>query len=502
MKLLDAPSQAARARRPCHDELSRAPAGSNGVSAREFMHAGSDFSHTSSPARSVAHPIRSRLWKLAIVVGSVLLVIVVAEIVGRIRHPSHQIALGHDLLPSYAAGVLVREGHPRLMYDRNAVAAVERQTIADADLAMDAKFCPWLNPPFYAWAFAPLSALPYRQAAALFLAINVILLAASLVLLTRMVGPRQSRIPIHSDFGDSEFGFSPRGQILASTVLIPLLIVLPLPFWQAMCHQQNTFISLLLLSGAVVFWRRGDGFRAGVLAGLLFFKPQLAAVFAMALIVGMGWRALAGLAITGAALLAITLFTMPGCLGDFLHRLPPILHWLQNESPYNWGRQVTFQSFWRLLTQGQVRGETVFAAKLLWWASSAVVLAGLAVAARRHIRQGPSSLSRDRLIAAAVVSMPLLMPYYMDYDLLLLAIPAVLLASEWVRTPQFITHTDYWLLAAWIAVGLESYFNPALAGHTRLNLIVPLLATLSALHIARCLRRQLTPTTHRCPANI
>src|SRR5258707_9199072 len=81
--------------------------------------------------------------------------------------------------------------------------------------------------------------------------------------------------------------------------LVPLLVVLPLPFWQALCHQQNTFISLLLLTAATACWRNGRGFSAGVFAGLLFFKPQLAAIFALALIIGLGWRAVAGLALTG-----------------------------------------------------------------------------------------------------------------------------------------------------------------------------------------------------------
>ena len=84
--------------------------------------------------------------------------------------------------------------------------------------------------------------------------------------------------------------------------------------------------------------------------------------------------------------------------------------------------------------------------------------------------------------------MPLLMPYYMDYDLLLLAVPAVLLAAEWVRTPSSMTRADHWLLAAWAAVCLESYFNPGLAGHSRLNLMVPLIGVVAALMIGRCPR--------------
>src|SRR5207302_184730 len=151
-----------------------------------------------------------------------------------------------------------------------------------------------------------------------------------------------------------------------------------------------------------------------------------------------------GVAIVGIALLAITLVTLPGPLYDFFHSLPPILHWLQIEMPYNWGRQVTFQSFWRLLIQGHSRGETSGLVKALWGLCSGAVAIGIFVAIRRYLIGARDSISRDRLLAAAVVSMPTLMPYYMDYDLMLMALPAVLLAVEWVRSPANILRGDYW----------------------------------------------------------
>ena len=137
------------------------------------------------------------------------------------------------------------------MYDRDAMSAVEFRVIRDADLEIDHRYGPWLNPPFYAWVFAPLSALPYRQAAALFLGINLLLITTSLILLAKKVA-----VPV----------LDPAGAIHSSrldwktTLLVPVLILLPLPFWQAMGHQQNTFISLLLLVLAVVAWQQGKPF--------------------------------------------------------------------------------------------------------------------------------------------------------------------------------------------------------------------------------------------------
>ena len=395
------------------------------------------------------HPLRKRLWKIAIAAWAILAVLIAFDAKNRLSDPSPKLALGHDLLPSYAAGQLVREGRASAMYDRDAISAVERKVIRDADLLIDDRYGPWLNPPFFAFAFVPLSALPYRQAAATFLCVNIILLAASLILLTRMLrdddaatgpadenphltskqdaaceeliipsrnlpAPEQPKLErsgiVGSASADADrvrscdehlftsnatasaeadptirlfhasrvrrgrmttqhngipaaqskanFVFRPKSchEIERSggqrpgwktLALVPVIAMLPLPVWQAMGHQQNTFISFFLLTFAVWLWRANRPFVAGLIGGLLFFKPQLAALFALAMVIGLGWRALAGLAVTGVWLLAITVFSMPGCLHEFLHRLPPILHWLQNVAPYNWGRQVTFQSFWR-----------------------------------------------------------------------------------------------------------------------------------------------------------
>ena len=76
--------------------------------------------------------------------------------------------------------------------------------------------------------------------------------------------------------------------------------------------------------------------------------------------------------------------------------------------------------------------------------------------------------------------MPLLMPYYMEYDLLLLAVPAVLLAAELCRQ-GIRSESDRWLVCAWVVLFLGVSVNPVVAGATRLNLTVPILAIVAHL---------------------
>ena len=114
--------------------------------------------------------------------------------------------------------------------------------------------------------------------------------------------------------------------------------------------------SLLLLAATVTAWRSQRRLMAGLLCGLLFYKPQLGAVLATVLVLSLGWRALIGLSITGIALLLASL-ALPGTLHDFLYQMPLNLHYVQCKVPYMWDRHVTFKAFWRLLFQGFGSGE-------------------------------------------------------------------------------------------------------------------------------------------------
>jgi hypothetical protein len=90
--------------------------------------------------------------------------------------------------------------------------------------------------------------------------------------------------------------------------------------------------------------------------------------------------------------------------------------------------------------------------------------------------------SRDRLIAATIVAMPLLMPFYFDYDLLLLSAAAVLVARDAV---------DMKIVWIWIALFICCAINSSIAGRVHLNVSVLLLTALSARLIASAGREKM-----------
>jgi hypothetical protein len=144
------------------------------------------------------------------------------------------------------------------------------------------------------------------------------------------------------------------------------------------------------------------------------------------------------------------------------------------------------------LLQGRAAGEPMFITTALTYLSLAAVGGGLAWSILRgRINCEDVSLRRDRLIAATIAAMPLLMPFYFDYDLLLLAIPATLYASERISHPDRMAKNDRWLTASWVALFFWLFFNPAFAFHTHISGSVILLSTIAGLSIRRVNRAEI-----------
>lgn len=376
--------------------------------------------------------------------------------------------LGHDFLPFYFAGTCARTGHLEKLYNLNSTAAFEFRTAAENHLELGPGFGPWWNPPFAAWMFAPLSALPYLKARLAWWLFSLTCLIVSMFLLCRMLPG----------------GWRTWG-------LVPLLMCCSMPLFQTFNHGQNTFFSLLLLTTVVTFWRAGKALESGLVCGLLYYKPQLGAIVAAVLICSQGRRALLGVAISGTSLLLINIVTMPGTLADWLHWLPINLHWMQEENHYLWDRHVTFKGFWRLLLQGKAMGPTSVWVKIPWMLCELALGGALAKAVWRTTRGKEANSSRaiDRLIAASIASMPLLMPFYFDYDLLLVSVAAVVCTADILRqsaTPE--SKSDLRRIAwAWTILFLCVEVAAMVGGHTRIQLTVPALTVLAVMLIRRAI---------------
>ncbi|HEX4054312.1 MAG TPA: glycosyltransferase family 87 protein [Tepidisphaeraceae bacterium] len=411
--------------------------------------------------------LRTRLWR----VGGLLAVFMWTMFVVKCVSGKDRLTwdkLGHDFLAFYYGGTCARTGHYEQLFDLSATRAFEQKIGRDAGMSLGSSFGPWWNPPFAAWIFAPLSALPYLQALHVWWIISLLCLAISIFLMCRML----------------DGGWKTR-------MLTPFLILSAMfPCFQAFGHGQNTFLSLLLLTITVSLWRGGRLLWAGIVCGMLFYKPQLGVLVAVVLCLGEGRRALMGVCITGTALVLVNMLTMPGTMHEFAYQMPQNIRWIEEENVYHWDRHVTLKAFWREAIQGREAGPPATSTRILWGVSEVALLSGLAtllVAARRN--KNPAS-RRDRLISAVIVAMPLLMPFYFDYDLLLLSVGIVVYAADYQRELAVSESTqaeDRWLVRMFVIlyIGLQLLM---FLNEPRVNPIVPLVAVLAVLLIRRGLR--------------
>jgi alpha-1,2-mannosyltransferase len=405
------------------------------------------------PAPILLSPAQRRLRRYWLG-GIGFLLFIMTFVVGNFFLPAErrltQSMVGHDFLAFYTAGTFLREGRPHDLYDLQKVKAFQHELGERAHLELGKSYGPFWNPPFYAWIFVPLAALPYPSALLAWELINLACLCGAIALLMRMIAAPAK-----------------------VAALVPLFIITSMPFIQATTHGQNTMVSLLLLCATVTFWRARRAVLAGSCAALLLYKPQLGAVVAIAIVLTLGWRALIGLIITSAALLCVNFVTLPGTLTDYLAQMPGNLREFQVLHPYLWDRHITLRAFWRLLWQGREAGEISTAARLCWLASAAL-LAGFVVRAWwQQPRASDRAAARDAFIAAVIAAMPLLMPFYFDYDLLLIAVSAVLYAARPQKTK--------WLTRAWIALYVWLMINSIVGRLTHVNGSVLLLACIAAM---------------------
>ena len=368
--------------------------------------------------------------------------------------PNDRGKVGLDFIAFYTAGRFVREGKTNDLYDIHKVQVFQKELARQNGVDLGSAVGPWWNPPFYAWVFVPLAHLSYRPAIAVWVWFNVGCAAVAVALLCRLMIQnirRPALLTLESNPDASLPSMDWR-----TWALLPVLTLMSVPFIHALSHGQNTCTSLLIITVGVLFWRKGYALLAGMILGLMFYKPQLAAVISVILVLNLGFRALAGLAVTGVVLLAASL-ALPGSIDHFLHQMPRNLHLVQCEVTYLWDRHVTFKAFWRLLLQGSRAGDPKWYVSGLSGICSGAVGLYLIRAALRLRRDSAAatethstetSIRRDRLIAATIAATPMIVPFYFDYDQLLLAIPAVLFACDFMRENPAAPHpaSIRWLL--------------------------------------------------------
>ncbi len=319
--------------------------------------------------------------------------------------------IGTDFVAFYTAGKIVLTGQSAHLYDLELAHTIQQEIYA----APSENFNPYLNPPFYAWLFVPFALLPYPISAVLWMSAGLVL-----------------------------FWFSLRWLGVEKPGYIFLLSLTWLPAFSAVSFGQNAFLSLGLFALTYCLWKKEHRLAAGLVSGLLIYKPQL--------LLGLGffwllewrknWRCLLGMALSGATLAGASLLWMPQATFEYLNYAQKIAANLMTVAGFPMWNAHAVQAFWLALFPGQ---KTLSQALYLVCAA-----AGLWVFVRlwRQIRP------RGQVLFGAALCLTVwLTPYMMIYDWVLLLIPAVLF---WQYQPR--VRKEWRLLYAllWITTFLSS----------------------------------------------
>jgi alpha-1,2-mannosyltransferase len=323
--------------------------------------------------------------------------------------------LGTDFANVYAAGTYVLEGRPALPFDSPLQHAREKEIFG-----AETPFYGWHYPPFFLFVASPLALMPYPLALAAWQGVTFALYLWAIWAI--LAACRSRYLPLTGERS---------GQLwLLLAIAYPAVFV-------NLGHGHNGFLTAALLGGALVQLDRRP-WLAGVLFGLLAYKPQFGLMIPLVLVATGRWRTVAAAAATVVALvIAATLAFGVEVWTAFLegtrftrivvleagntgwHKIQSIFSWVRM-----WGGSVPLAYVVQTVTTIVVAGVLVW----LWRSRADFALKAAALA-----------------IAALLAT-----PYSLDYDLMVLA-PAIAFLAGHGMTHGFRPWEASALALLWLA---------------------------------------------------
>jgi hypothetical protein len=285
--------------------------------------------------------------------------------------------IGADFLVFWSASSMALEGDPASVYDFPKFYKIE-QTIANYPN-------PWVYPPTYLLMVLPLSLLPYLPS-------YIVWILSTFCIYLIVI----RRIAPHS-------------------ITTWLALAYPGTF-QNIVHGQNGFLSTTLLGGGLLLL---DNFplTAGILFGLLSYKPHFAILVPIALAAGKYWKPLAAMLVSSVCLIFLSVIALGWrtWVAFYNNISSPIMIITQEKSL--WMKMpTTFSSF---LLAG-------FDLSLAGILQGFVTLGAVIIVAWVWYKEAPLYIRGSVLISGTL----LFTPYAFYYDLSLLALPLAWLGWE------------------------------------------------------------------------
>jgi hypothetical protein len=320
--------------------------------------------------------------------------------------------LGTDFSNIYAAGTYVLEGQPGAPFDPQRQHGRERALFGEAT-----PFYGWHYPPFFLFVAGALAMMPYALAFAVWQGATLLLYLIAMRAILSCIA-RPAAAPGHD------------GLWLLVALAFPAVFV-------NLGHGHNGFLTAALTGFALVALERRP-IVAGVLFGLLAYKPQFGVLVPLVLAASGRWRAFAAAAAT--VILMIVAATL--AFGSEV-----------------WSAFFASTRFTRLVVleagdTGWHKIQSLFAWVRMWGGPVAVAYAVQAaltvVVAVALVRLWRSDCAYALKAAALAIAMMLATPYSLDYDMMVLAPAIAFLAADGLAR-GFLPWEKTTLAALWLA---------------------------------------------------
>ncbi len=346
--------------------------------------------------------------------------------------------IGRDFLVFWTASSLALQGNLAALYDP----AAFQQAMMDVIPSRGGAPAPWFYPPIFLLYVLPLAFIPYLPSLFLWLAVP---LGFLMWILRRLMTVQLGVWPI---------------------LLFPGI-------GQSLAFGQNGILSAALLAGG--FWaldRRP--LLAGVVFGLLSYKPQLCVLLLLALLIGGYWRVILAMAVTISALGLATVALFGWESWHLFRESLQLAGMILETRDKLWPLMVTVYASARLI------GVADAGAQVLQGIFALALLAATGVIWRMRV---PLALKGSALIAAT----PLTTPYALNYDLASMILPIAWLCGEgarqgWLKGERTVLAIA-WTLPMWAWL---------LAAFTHLLLTPVVLLALFAMIFRRALQSETT----------
>ena len=386
--------------------------------------------------------------------------------------------LGTDFSNVYAAGTYVLEGQPAAPFDPPRQYAREQAIFGQAT-----PFYGWHYPPFFLGLAALLATMPYWLAILVWQGTTLVLYVLairSVLLIPPLQGEGDARSASGGVISQTEnmpppaelrWPPSPFGGGIKENHWLLLTLAFPAVFIN-LGQAHNGFLTAALF-GAALLQLDKRPWLAGVLFGLLAYKPQFGLLIPLVLLVSGRWRTIFGAAATVAVLtLAVTL-----AFGTDM--------WTAFFASTKFTREV-------VLEQGQTgwyKIQSVFSWVRMWGGdiTLAYALQGATIAAVTGaliwLWRAPAAYSIKA--AALIIGCLLATPYSLDYDLMLLAPAIAFLAADGLQR-GFSPYEKTTLAALWLV--------PLIARSVPEATLMPLAVPMMIAAFALLLHRAITET--------